>query len=57
MTIIYKNTCKEDLLNLLTELVENVNLDDMIFQLKTKIEATEIFKENLHRFIKFDHRR
>ena len=36
-----------DFLNLLTELGENVNPDDKIFQLKTKFKATQIFKENL----------
>ena len=47
MTNIYKNTRKEDLLNLLTELGETATSEDTIFQLKTKIEATEIFKKNL----------
>ena len=47
MINIYKNTRTEDLLNLLTESGETANPDDTIFQLKTKIEATEIFKENL----------
>ena len=45
MTIIYKNTHKEDFINLLTELGETVNPDETIFQLKTKFKATEISKK------------
>ena len=47
MINIYKNTRKEDFLNLLTELGEIVNPDVTTFELKTKNKAREIFKENL----------
>ena len=46
MTSMYKNTWKEDLINLLIELGESVSSDETIDQLKTKIETTQIFKDN-----------
>ena len=46
MTNMYKNTRKEDLVNLLIELGESVSSDETIVQLKTKIETTQFFKDN-----------